>query len=429
MNAPRDASLETGESLAFLGPPAAAPLIDTDEVSAMQAWRRAIHQNPELGFEEHATSRLVADRLRDWGYEVTTGMAVTGVIGTLRWGDGSTGPRLGLRADMDALPIAERTGLPWASRVAGRMHACGHDGHTAVLLGAARRLAQAVAEARMGPAGTLHLIFQPAEELGGGGGAQRMIAEGLFDRFACDAVFALHNYPGMPVGHVYVRPGAFLASSDKVLIRFHGKGGHSAMPHLAADPALPAAATVLALQSIVARNLDPVNDTAVVTVGRLQAGQTYNVIAETAELELSVRTLSPTVRDSVHERIAMIAQGQAAAFGMRVEVLTERGYPVLMNDPVQTTRVAQTATAVLGADRVHSDAQPLPASEDFAYMLQAVPGCYLMIGNGDNGHEGGRPSGPCNVHNPHFDFNDACLPVGASLWVSLAQAFFTSDAP
>jgi hippurate hydrolase len=427
MNAVSEISPEQVEALPPVDLPTGASLIDPAELSAMQAWRRAIHQHPELGFEEHETSRLVAERLREWGYEVTTGLAVTGVVGTLRWGKASCAPRLGLRADMDALPISERTGLPWASRVAGRMHACGHDGHTAMLLGAARRLAQAVAEARMGPAGTLHLIFQPAEELGGGGGAQRMIAEGLFDRFACDAVFALHNYPGMPAGHVYLRPGAFLASSDKVLIRFHGKGGHGAMPHLAADPTLPAAATVLALQTIVARNLDPVGDTAVVSVGRLQAGQTYNVIAETAELELSVRTLSPQVRDEVHQRIAMIAQGQAAAFGLRVELLTERGYPVLVNDPAQAQRVARVATAVFGADRVHADAQPLPASEDFAYMLQAVPGCYLMIGNGDNGHDGGRPSGPCNVHNPHYDFNDACLPVGASLWSALAQHFFAAD--
>ena len=398
---------------------------DTDEVSAMQAWRRAIHRNPELGFEERETSRLVADRLREWGYEVTTGLAVTGVVGTLRWGAAADAPRLGLRADMDALPIEERTGLPWASRVPGRMHACGHDGHTAMLLGAARAIAGRVREGRAGAAGTVNLIFQPAEELGGGGGARRMIDEGLFDRFPCDAVFAMHNYPGMPVGHVYLREGAFLASSDKVLIRFRGKGGHGAMPHLAADPSLPAAATVLALQSIVSRNLDPVADTAVISVGRLQAGQTYNVIAETAELELSVRSLSPTVREDVHRRIRAIAEGQAAAFGVGVDVEAERGYPVLVNTAAEAALVARVATALFGADRVHADAEPLPASEDFAFMLQQVPGCYLMVGNGDNGHAAGRPAGPCNVHNPHFDFNDACLPVGASLWTGLFEAFFS----
>jgi len=401
-----------------------ADAVDADAVSAMQAWRRAIHRHPELGFEERATARLVADRLREWGWQVVGGIAVTGVVGTLRWGAAERAPRVGLRADMDALPIEERTGLPWASRVPGRMHACGHDGHTAMLLGAARALSERVTSGRLGAAGTVHVIFQPAEELGGGGGARCMIDEGLFERFPCDAVFAMHNYPGMPVGHVYLRAGAFLASSDKVLIRFHGRGGHGAMPHLAADPSLPAAATVLALQSIVSRNLDPVADTAVVSVGRLQAGATYNVIAETAELELSVRTLSATVRDEVHRRIRAIAEGQAAAFGVRVEVDAERGYPVLVNAAPEADRVARVAKALFGADRVHADAPPLPASEDFAFMLQRVPGCYLMIGNGDNGHAAGRAAGPCNVHNPHFDFNDACLPVGAALWTGLTEAFF-----
>ncbi len=401
-----------------------ASVADEDTLSAMQAWRRAIHRNPELGFEEHDTAQLVAEQLRLLGYEVTPGIAVTGVVGTLRWGDHAHAPRLGIRADMDALPVDECTGLPWASQRPGRMHACGHDGHTAMLLGAARTIATSVRKGAAGSAGTLHLIFQPAEELGGGGGARRMMSEGLFERFPCDALFALHNYPGMPVGHVYLRQGPFLASSDKVLIRFHGKGGHSAMPHLANDPSLPAAATVLALQSIVARNIDPVSDMAVITVGRLQAGRFYNVIAETAELELSVRSLSPPVRDTVHERIAAIAQGQASAFGLRVEIEAERGYPVLVNSAAEAALAARVASALLGADHVHADAAPVPGSEDFAFMLQQVPGCYLMIGNGDNGHANGVPAGPCNVHNPHFDFNDACLPIGASLWVRLVETFF-----
>lgn len=404
--------------------PTASLQVDADTVSAMTAWRRRIHAHPELGFEEQETAALVADCLRSFGFEVTTGIAQTGVVGRLRWGNADMAPRLGLRADMDALPIQETTGLPWASRIAGRMHACGHDGHTAMLLGAARALAAEVARGALGPAGTLHLIFQPAEELGGGGGARRMLDEGLFERFPCDMIFAMHNHPGAPVGEVHLRTGAFMASSDKARLRFTGKGGHGAMPHLAADPTLPAAATVLALQSIVARNLDPVADTAVISVGRLVAGQTYNVIPQTAELELSVRTLSPQVRETVHQRIRAIAQGQAAAFGTQVEVEIEHGYPVLVNSAAPAALAATVARALLGEPQVHADAAPLAASEDFAFMLQQVPGCYLLIGNGDNGHAEGRALGACGVHNGHFDFNDRCLPVGASLWVALARHVF-----
>jgi hippurate hydrolase len=392
------------------------------DVEAMKTWRHAIHQHPELGFEEHATSRLVAERLRDWGYEVHTGIAVTGVVGILRWGDGA-GRRLGLRADMDALPIDERTGLPWASRIAGRMHACGHDGHTAILLGAAQALARRWHAGALPGSGTLTLIFQPAEELGNGGGARRMIEEGLFDRFPCDALFALHNYPGKPTGHFYFRPGPFMASSDKALIRFHGKGGHGAMPHLATDPTLPAAATVMALQSIVGRNTDP-NRAAVISVGRMHAGTTYNVIPELAELELSVRALDAAVRDRLEERIAEIVVHQAKTFGCRGEVDYVRGYPVLINTEDEMRFAASVATRVFGAARVSDDAEPLTGSEDFAFMLQQVPGCYLMIGNGDNGYDAGQHLGPCNVHNPHYDFNDECLSVGARFWVALAEQYF-----
>jgi hippurate hydrolase len=400
------------------------PLPSSPDAQAMAEWRHAIHRHPELGFEETRTSALVAERLAAWGYEVTSGLAATGVVGRLRWGRHEDGLRLGLRADMDALPIEEATGLPWASTVPGKMHACGHDGHTAMLLGAAQALARDAAAGRLGPAGTLHLIFQPAEELGGGGGARRMIEEGLFECFPCDAIFAMHNYPGMPTGHFYFRTGPFMASSDKVLIRFVGKGGHGAMPHLAVDPTLPAAATVLALQSIVGRNIDPVKDTAVISVGRLAAGKTYNVIPETAELELSVRALDPAIREQLQARILATAEGQAAAYGARAEVSYEHGYPVLVNSEAETRFAVEAARAAFGADRVDADALPLAGSEDFAYMLQRVPGCYLMVGNGDNGHSGGTPSGPCSVHNPHFDFNDSCLPIGATYWTALAGRFF-----
>ncbi|WP_041657866.1 M20 aminoacylase family protein [Azoarcus sp. KH32C] len=393
--------------------------------AAMKTWRRTIHQNPELGFDEFATSRLVADSLAKWGFEVHTGIATTGVVGTLSWGKGGSdgGPRLGLRADMDALPIQEETGLPWASRNPGHMHACGHDGHTAILLGAAELFGRLHREGRMPGSGTLNLIFQPAEELGGGGGAKRMIEEGLFERFPCDAFFGLHNYPGVPTGHFRFRTGPFMASSDKVLIRFDGKGGHGALPHMAIDPTLPAAATVLALQSIVGRNVDPV-DMAVISVGRMTAGKTYNVIPETAELELSVRALRPEVRDQLEERIGELARGQGAAYGVGCDIRYERGYPVLVNSAAETSLAVEAAREVAGAAQVDDDAAPLSGSEDFAFMLQQVPGCYLLIGNGDNGFGGGEHLGPCSVHNPHYDFNDACLAPGAAFWVALARRFF-----
>jgi hippurate hydrolase len=390
--------------------------------TAMTSWRHTIHQHPELGFNEFATSRLVSECLAQWGFEVHGGIATTGVVGTLRWGEG--GPRLGLRADMDALPIEELTGLPWASRTPGQMHACGHDGHTAMLLGAAQVFGRMHREGRLPGSGTLNLIFQPAEELGGGGGARRMLDEGLLKRFPCDAAFAMHNYPGIPTGHFHFRAGAFMASSDRVLIRFNGKGGHGAFPHLAVDPMLPAAATVLALQTIVGRNIDP-NDAAVISVGRIEAGKTYNVIPESAEMELSVRALRPEVRDLLEARIHALAEGQAAAFGVGCQVQYERGYPVLVNSVEQTRLAVEVARELVGDARVVGDALPLSGSEDFAFILQQVPGCYLLIGNGDSGFCGGEHLlGPCSVHNPHYDFNDACLAPGAAFWVALAERFF-----
>ena len=398
---------------------ALATQIDAEQ---MKVWRHAIHRNPELGFEEHATSALVAEQLRAWGYEVHTGIAITGVVGVLRVGDGS-GPRIGLRADMDAIPVQEMTGLPWASVNPGKMHGCGHDGHTAMLLGAARALASRASNGELSGNGTLVLIFQPAEELGGGGGARRMIDEGLFERFPCDAIFGMHNFPGIPVGEVHVRPGAFMASSDKVLIRFVGRGGHGGMPHMAVDPTLPAAATVLGLQSIVGRNVNP-NLAAVISVGRMQAGSAYNVIAESAELELSVRTLDPEVRDLVERRIRELADNQARAYGCSTEIRYERGYPVLINAAAQTAFAVAVARKTFGADHVVDDTQPLTGSEDFAFLLEQVPGCYLLVGNGDNGHADGKWAGGCMVHNPHYDFNDACLAVGARLWIGLVEQYF-----
>ena len=399
----------------------AAVLFEPD-VEGMTAWRRAIHRHPELGFEEHATSTLVAERLRAWGYEVHTGIAVTGVVGVLRWGTGQ-GRRIGLRADMDALPVQEMTGLPWASTVPGKMHGCGHDGHTAMLLGAARVLAERARDGRLPGSGTLTLIFQPAEELGGGGGARRMLEEGLFERFPCDAIFGMHNFPGIPVGQVHLRAGAFMASSDKVLIRFIGRGGHGGLPHLTVDPTLPAAATVLGLQSIVGRNVNP-NLAAVVSVGRLAAGAVYNVVPERAELDLSVRALDPAVRDLLEHRIRALVEHQARAYGCTSEIEYSRGYPVLINAAEPTAFATAVARSIFGDEQVCAQAEPLTGSEDFAFLLEQVPGCYVLVGNGDNGHVDGKWAGGCMVHNPHYDFNDACLAVGARLWIGLVEQYF-----
>jgi hippurate hydrolase len=379
--------------------------------------RRDIHQHPELAFDEHRTSALVADKLADWGYTVTRGLGGTGVVGTLVRGHGPR--RLGLRADMDALPIAEASGVPWASTRAGLMHACGHDGHTAMLLAAARHLAE---DGRFD--GTLHLIFQPAEE--GGGGALRMMADGLFERFPCDAIFAMHNMPGVPQGHLVFREGAAMASSDYATITLDGTGGHGAMPHRTADPIVAAAAVVMALQTIVSRNIDPLH-AAVVTVGALHAGQANNVIPASATLELSVRALDREVRDTLQRRIRALVAAQAESFGVTARIDWRPGYAVLVNSPAETAFAREVGTELVGADRVTRQGPPLTGSEDFAFMLERVPGSYLLIGNGDASD--GRPAGGgCMVHHPGYDFNDANLPVGSAYWVALVQRFLRADA-
>ena len=372
----------------------------------MVALRHHIHQHPELAFEEHATSDLVAERLAAWGYEVHRGLGGTGVVGRLRHGDGAK--CIGLRADMDALPIVEATGLAYASRHHGKMHACGHDGHTATLLAAARHLAQT---RRFN--GTLNLIFQPAEE--GAGGARRMVEDGLFERFPCDAIFALHNAPGQPVGTLGFRSGASLASADRVVIELRGKGGHAAMPHFSSDPIVAGAAVVMALQSIVARNVDPLAS-AVVTVGLFQAGTVNNVIPSTARLELSVRALDREVRKLLRQRIVDIATAQATSLGVVADIDYQEGYPVLVNTDAETAFAAQVATELLGPQRVLLDRPAVMGSEDFAFMLEHRPGCYLFLGNGDG-------AGSCMVHNPGYDFNDRVLPTGASYWVRLTEAY------
>lgn len=381
----------------------------------MVALRHQIHAHPELAFEEFATSDLVAERLQGWGYEVHRGLGGTGVVGTLRVGQGPR--RLGLRADMDALPIQEATGLPYASRQPGKMHACGHDGHTAILLAAAQHLAQTRAFD-----GTLHLIFQPAEE--GLGGGRKMVEDGLFERFPCDAVFALHNMPGFPAGQFGFLPGSFMASSDTVIITVRGKGGHGSAPHLSADPVVAAAHLILALQTVVSRNVDP-RDMAVVTVGAIHAGDAPNVIPDAVELRLSVRAYRPDVRALLRERITELAKAQAATLGAEAQVEYRWRYPALVNDPASTAFARQVALDWLGQEGVIPGLQPLTGSEDFSFMLEACPGSYLIVGNGVGDTHG---TGGCMVHNPGYDFNDRILPLAATYWVKLAERFL-SPAP
>ena len=371
--------------------------------------RRDIHRHPELAFEEHRTAELVATRLEAWGYSVHRGLGGTGVVGTLKRGNSQR--RLGLRADMDALPIQETTGVEWASSKPGVMHACGHDGHTAMLLAAAQTLAHDTTWD-----GTLHLIFQPAEE--GGGGAVRMMQDGLFDLFPCDAVFAMHNMPGVPAGHFVFRDGAAMASSDYVTIQVHGTGGHGAMPHRSADPLVAAASIVMALQTVVSRNVDPLH-TAVVTVGAMHSGQANNVIPALATLELSVRALDADVRQLLEHRIKALVTAQAESFGVRAEVTWKPGYCVLVNALNETNFARQVAVNMVGAERVILQGPALTGSEDFAFMLEKIPGSYLLIGNGD-----GDSAGACMVHNPGYDFNDDNIEIGARYWVNLTKAFF-----
>lgn len=379
----------------------------------MLALRHDLHAHPELAYQEHRTGDIVAARLTEWGYEVHRGLGDTGVVGTLRCGDHLNGKRLGLRADMDALPIRETTGLPYASRHDGKMHACGHDGHTATLLAAAKVMAERKEQFN----GTLHLIFQPAEE--GHGGAQKMVDQGLFELFPCDALYAFHNEPGYPAGQFGFRSGVMYSSSDTAIITIHGKGGHGAMPHVAVDPIVVASHLVLALQTIRSREIDP-NDMAVVTVGAIHAGDAPNVIPETCELRVTIRARCPQVRQQLRERITAMAHAQAAVHRATAQVDYKWRYPPVINDVAATDFAVNVARDFLGEQWLIPNLQPLQASDDFAIMLNAVPGNYFIVGNGVG--EGG-----CMVHNAGYDFNDNLLPVTASYWVQLAQAYLHRD--
>ncbi len=370
--------------------------------------RQHIHQHPELGFEESATSGLVASYLRSWGYDVHVGVGGTGVVGVLKVGDGALS--IGLRADMDALPIEEDVHTAYRSKNPGKMHACGHDGHTAMLLCAARYLAESQTFK-----GTLNLIFQPAEETLSG--ALKMMEDGLFERFPCDAVYALHNAPGLPIDHFVVLGGHMGASSDQVNIRLVGEGGHGAMPHLAKDPVVASAELVLALQSIVSRNV-PASETAVITIGALNAGEAPNVIPAHATLKLSVRSTDPAVRALLKRRIGEVVHGVAQVHGMQVEYDYIPLVPTLFNSEAETQLARQVISEMVGTRNVvTSVGKGALGSEDFAWMLERKPGCYVAIGNG-TGTQGG-----CSVHNPGYDFNDDAIPFGASYWVKLVQTY------
>lgn len=376
------------------------------EVDEFIAIRRDIHQHPELAFEEHRTAALVAKKLKEWGYAVYEGIGGTGVVGVLKNGDGEMS--IGLRADMDALPIIEETGAKWSSHTHGVMHACGHDGHTAMLLAAAKELART-----KNFSGTLNLIFQPAEE--GAGGALRMMADGLFDRFPCDAIFAIHNMPGYPVGHFVFSDGPTMSSSDYATIEISGIGGHGGMPHKASDPIVAASSIVMALQTIVSRNIDP-QQSAVITVGAFNAGHANNVIPAQAKLELSIRALDPQVRIDLEKRIKSLVITQAESFGLTATIDWRSGYAVLVNSYAETEFARNVAADFFGEAAVTRHGPALSGSEDFAFMLEKVPGCYLFIGNGDT-------PGSCMVHNPAYDFHDGNIGIGATFWCELVQQY------
>jgi amidohydrolase len=370
----------------------------------MQAWRRDIHAHPETAFEEHRTAQLVADKLREFGLEVETGIAGTGVVGTLTRGRGNRA--IGLRADLDALPIVEQNTFDHASKHPGRMHACGHDGHTTMLLGAARYLAEAGDFE-----GTVNFIFQPAEENEGGGRA--MIEAGLFDKYPVESVFGMHNIPGMAVGTFAIRPGPMMAAFDIFRLTVTGRGGHAAMPQFAIDPILIGAKIIEAFQSIVSRSVDP-QDAAVISVTQFHGGDAYNVIPDAVEIHGCTRCFSPKVQAMMEQKMRTQAEQICAAFGASATFYYEKRYPPTVNAQAETEMAAKAAASVVGAERVNLNPKPAMGSEDFAYMLQAKPGSYIWIGNGDG-------EGSCMVHNPSYDFNDAILPIGASYWVKLVE--------
>ena len=368
------------------------------------AWRRDFHEHPELLYDVHRTAGVVADKLKSFGVdEVLSGIGQTGVVGVIKGRRQGSGRVIGLRADMDALPIDEQTNKTYSSKTPGKMHACGHDGHTAMLLGAAKYLAET-----RDFDGTAIMIFQPAEE--GGAGAKAMIDDGLLDRFGVQEVYGMHNMPGIPVGHFAIKPGAMMASADRFVIDIEGRGGHAAKPHDCIDTVLVATQIVNLLQSIVSRNVDPLHS-AVVSVTTMHAGEAFNVIPQTARLTGTVRTLTPDLRDFVEERLLKIVNATAEAFGARATITYDRGYPVTVNDPEKTDFAAGIARIIAGDEQVDTTISPSMGAEDFSYMLEERRGAYVFIGNGES----------CTLHHPGYDFDDNAIPAGVGYWATLAE--------
>jgi len=368
------------------------------------AWRRDLHMHPELQYDVHRTAGSVADKLKAFGCdEVVTGLGRTGVVGVIRGKKGGSGKAIGLRADMDALPIEEANELPYKSTVPGKMHACGHDGHTAMLLGAARYLAET-----RNFSGTAVVIFQPAEE--GGGGGKAMVDDGLMDRFGIEEVFGMHNYPGMPIGAFGIRPGPVMAAADALTIDIEGVGAHAARPHLGVDTVLVGAQIINALQSVVSRNVDPLKS-AVVSICMFRAGNADNVIPQTVQLRGTARSLAPEVRDILEKRLPMVVESTAAAYGAKAKLTYKRGYPVLVNHEKQTEFAASVAGQIAGHDKVDTALPPMMGAEDFSFMLNTRPGAFIWIGNGSS----------AGLHHPSYNFNDEAIPFGTSYWVKLVE--------
>ena len=391
-------------------------LIDpiTEFHAELKQIRRDIHAHPELCFEEQRTADVVARKLTEWEIPIDRGMGVTGVVGIVR--NGSSKRAIGLRADMDALPMQEINTFPHTSRHNGKMHACGHDGHVAMLLGAAHYLSR-----YRHFDGTVYLIFQPAEE--GGGGAKRMMDDGLFAKYPMDAVFGMHNWPGLTAGTFGVTPGPMMASSNEFEVIVKGKGSHAAQPHKGIDPIMIAIQIVQSWQTIVSRNKNPL-DAGVLSVTQIHAGSATNVIPDEATLRGTVRTFTTEALDLIESRMHSIAKHTAAAFDAQIDFRFKRNYPPLINHVKETAFAVEVMQSIVGANKVNTQIEPTMGAEDFAFMLQEKPGCYVFIGNGEGDHrDSGHGLGPCNLHNPSYDFNDELIPLGASYWVRLAESY------